>query len=237
MGRPSYMHGQRGPSTSGRVRRWTPREYGPALWIEADISAITIATGISQINDLSGNGRHHANATGTKQPTLSASAFGTLSGVLFDGVNDFLLAAGATLAPPYTRFIVAKYASATASGTLCDLDVGGGGNQGRIYRATSTAIHLNAGAEPAVATTTPQSAHTYAFIVAGASSLFRVDGTQIGTFTAPAVNPGSPILGTFGDTSSDPANVLVGADVVFPRIMTTIQMLRVEAYLRRWGTP
>jgi hypothetical protein len=53
---------------------YTPNTlFGAAAycWLRAD--TVTIATGVSQMTDKSGNGRHFAQATGAKQPTLVAS--------------------------------------------------------------------------------------------------------------------------------------------------------------------
>jgi len=209
-------------------------------WLEIDISPITIATGISLIGDLTPFGRNAAQATAGKQPLLATNIFNTnKSAAHYDGVNDSTTAAGATVGTTFCRFIVAKYADATASGTLCDGNAGGGGNQGRIYRTSATDLHLNLGAE-IVATTTPQAAHIYTIVDApgAAASKFFVDETLIGTATATAQAATHPVLGTFGDGTSDPANVYVAADLGYTTVPTTAQMVQIRAYLRRkYATP
>ena len=208
-----------------------------AMWIDLESSPNTIATGLSQIDDLSGNSRHMTQATGTKQPVLTASSFGSKPGALFDGTNDTMKAAGSTVGTTFTRFLVAKYASAATTGTVCDKNAGGGGNQGRLYRASSTDLHMNAGAE-VVATTTPQAAHLYTMVVNGASTKLRVDGVDIGTITASGQFAGNPVLGTFGDDASDPANAYVGADLVYSAAISGTDLTNIEAYLKtKWGTP
>lgn len=70
-------------------RLWTPNVLQPALWLDAaDQSTITIATGVSEWRDKSGNGRHAVQASGTAQPAYSTTAFQGLPGITFDGVND-----------------------------------------------------------------------------------------------------------------------------------------------------
>jgi hypothetical protein len=50
-------------------RLWTPAVLRPAAWFDAsDLSTITIATGVSEWRDKSGNARHMTNATGSQQP-------------------------------------------------------------------------------------------------------------------------------------------------------------------------
>lgn len=56
------------------------------LWLKAESGDITIATGVSQWDDRSGNARHFVQATGSAQPTFSE----LLGRVVFDGTNDVL---------------------------------------------------------------------------------------------------------------------------------------------------
>jgi len=227
--------------TSWARRNWIPRDVATcAYWTDANLSKITIATGISVMSDMSGNGRDLTNATTTKQPVLTANVFGNLSAALYDGSNDFLLAGGANIGTTFTRFVVGKYAASGSAGTLFDGDAAGGGNQGRLYRASTTSLHLNVGAE-VVATTTPQSAHVYMVVNTpgtNASSL-DIDGTTIGTATASgqAVTQ-HPIQGTFGDTASDPANGYIADDLEYSSVLSAADIARIKFYLKAtYGTP
>jgi len=67
---------------------WTPTNLtGKALWYDAsDASTITIATGVSQWNDKSGNSRNLVQATTSKQPTWNS-----VDTITTDGVNDLLV--------------------------------------------------------------------------------------------------------------------------------------------------
>ena len=71
---------------------WTPASITTALWLDAaESSTITIATGVSTWADKSGNAANATQATTTRQPSYSATAFpGSLPGVLFDGVDDIM---------------------------------------------------------------------------------------------------------------------------------------------------
>ena len=71
---------------------WTPAQISTALWFDAaDASTITISTGVSTWADKSGNGNNATQATGSTQPSYSATAFpGSLPGVLFDGTDDIM---------------------------------------------------------------------------------------------------------------------------------------------------
>lgn len=69
----------------------------------AESQYITMATGVSQWQDISGSGWHLAQATGTAQP-----AFSEATGVSFDGTSDFLRNNSVAVSAPWTIYIVAN---------------------------------------------------------------------------------------------------------------------------------
>ena len=78
---------------------WTPSAITTAMWLDAsDSSTITIATGVSEWNDKSGNARNATQAIGANQPLVIANAFNGLQVIRFDGSNDTLTYNGSFLA-------------------------------------------------------------------------------------------------------------------------------------------
>lgn len=78
-------------------RLWTPDVLRPNLsfWQDAaDQSTITIATGVSEWRDKSGNNRHFTQTIDANQPSYSNTAFFDLPGITFDGINDNLRLTG-----------------------------------------------------------------------------------------------------------------------------------------------
>ena len=76
---------------------WTPVNITTSLWLDAaDTSTITIATGVSQWADKSGNGRHATQATSANQPTYISSGMNSLGLVDWDGSNDAMTISGGT---------------------------------------------------------------------------------------------------------------------------------------------
>jgi hypothetical protein len=75
-------------------RLWTPADLPIgtlSVWLDAaDSSTITIATGVSQWRDKSGNDAHATQTTAANQPAYSQTGFFGLPGITFDGSNDSL---------------------------------------------------------------------------------------------------------------------------------------------------
>lgn len=71
---------------------FTPRSIaGLVLWLDAaDSSSYTVATGVSEWRDKSGNGRTFSQSTGNNQPAVSANAQNGRTAFVFDGSNDSL---------------------------------------------------------------------------------------------------------------------------------------------------
>lgn len=71
---------------------WTPSYITTALWLDAaDSSTITIATGVSQWNDKSGNGRNTTQPNSTQQPLVVTAELNGKNVIRFDGSNDGLV--------------------------------------------------------------------------------------------------------------------------------------------------
>lgn len=70
---------------------WTPEQITTSLWLDAaDSTTITIATGVSEWRDKSGNNRNAGQTTTGNQPAFVSEGFSDLPVVRFDGVNDSL---------------------------------------------------------------------------------------------------------------------------------------------------
>jgi hypothetical protein len=67
-------------------RLWTPGLLRPALWLDAaDLSTISIGTGVSEWRDKSPNGRNFTQGTGGTQPTFTANGLNGLPVLSFNG--------------------------------------------------------------------------------------------------------------------------------------------------------
>lgn len=93
----------------------TPPVAGPLFWYDANLaSSLTLSgSNVTQINDLSGNGRHAKQATAANQPTTTVIDGETY--LNFDG-GDFLVADDNVTVSNLHVFMVGYYANASASG-------------------------------------------------------------------------------------------------------------------------
>jgi len=76
-----------------------------AVWVRAD-QGITVATGVSAWNDLSGKGVNFSQATAANQPAFIASAINGQPAVRGDGINDMMTASLTQAAPGTQPFFV-----------------------------------------------------------------------------------------------------------------------------------
>ena len=70
---------------------WTPADLGSDVlrgWWKADEGVHSDVDGVYQWDDMSGNGFHMLQATGSKKPDISDAKFGGLNSVKFDDIDD-----------------------------------------------------------------------------------------------------------------------------------------------------
>lgn len=96
----SQISGKLGPPvTANMTGRWDPSVS----------SSVTLSSGqVSQLNDLSGNGRHMVQATSANQPTYTTAGKNGLNTMTFGG-NDYLTPASTWSQTFMTFFIVMKF--------------------------------------------------------------------------------------------------------------------------------
>lgn len=106
-------------------RLWTPAVLRPAMWLDAaDISTISVSTGVSEWRDKSGFGQNATQATGANQPSISAQSFNGLDTLLFDGSNDRLAFDGTFLVS--TSFFMALVFARRSTGACFVMGKTGG---------------------------------------------------------------------------------------------------------------
>lgn len=78
---------------SGGTPTWNPAALTPSAWFRSDLG-ISTATGVSQWNDLTGNGHNATQGTGANQPIYARQTLTGKPGLIFPVTTAMLTAAG-----------------------------------------------------------------------------------------------------------------------------------------------
>jgi len=152
---------------------------GLKLWTRFNSGITVTGSGVSQWDDVSGNGNHLTQSADTSRPSKEADG-----SILFDGVDNFLRATF-TLVQPETIYLLCKQVTWTANDTIFDGIVT---NTGRLYQVSSSPILLcNAGA-PGISTP-DLTLNTYAamcvlFDEANSTNLIQINSSTSAVDTA-----------------------------------------------------
>ena len=225
---------------------WTPAQISTALWLDAaDASTITIATGVSQWNDKSGNGRNFSQATAARQPSYQASGINAKPSVAFTGSNDHFMTAASVLPSGSTAGSIFWVQTTEADpstnsnnlGSLISKDWGDSSNDnhvpysdGSIYFAGFSTTRPSVG-NPSVSLVNPR---ILGHESTNGSVAFYIDGSS---FFTSASNTFSNTATTkrLGQASSKFTGQ-VAELIVLSNIPTTTDRQLIEGYLaHKWG--
>lgn len=208
---------------------------GCALWLRAD-QGITLATGVSQWNDLSGNGRVMAQGTGSAQPS-PANVNGQPSLRFVKASSQFLVAASSPkMSLPMDVFVVGQLASSTA-GQQAFYDKGdsGDGHQNTGYFQTnSSTINLYGGVGfSAQVPDATQALCIYRFSTQNANSVIYRNGSVAGTGTSGDPGPTNGSIGHIGSNISGASNLdgWISEIIEYSRILSPSEASAVTRYL------
>lgn len=232
-------------------------------WYDASdyLSFTNTANGISQWNDISGNGRHAVQANSSYRPTINYVTQNNKNVVTFNGSSQFLLAPASITSNALTFFSVYKRYSAGASGTYGRiLSLYNTGNSNDYDNTNSLIVHTTAvslgGVTPPLVggyrASAPIAGSTisYGTSTSGASYLFSA--TLNGTSWSQN-NSGTVVTGTTSATSLNSNSLNVGAGgpsggvdqyfygwfaehIIFTRVLSNDEITAVRDYLsKKWN--
>jgi hypothetical protein len=226
---------------------WDPSALGATLngwWDAADDSTITIATGVSQWNDKSGNGYNAVQATTGVQPAYTTAGLNGKNVLTF--TDDELNATGVVLTGTgWDFYVVASYASTTDSfGRLLSLSSGSVDHNNAtswipIYAPSAnaaTAFQNGSGASPNVSLTADEATIMQSSILASSLTTWK-NGTQIGTKgSASSLNTTSGLRIGQSINSIDENWDGIVAEIVLTTTLSTTNRQKMEGYLaHKWG--
>lgn len=239
-------------------RLWTPALLRPALWLDAaDPSTITIATGVSEWRDKSGNGRHFTQAVGGSQPAYNQNGINNLGSISFNGTAKALQRTPEAWAfqYPITSFIVFRASALTnAYNSLFEFyTTAGPANAGwsdliksngrsAVYAANTASGQPNYDGTGVATYVTNQ---TYIFsAIHQNNSLIglqngKTDGSNSGSYTLRTNLGTSPLYIGSSPLFNRYTNWQIGEVIITNNAaLSTSDRLKIEGYLAwKWGIP
>lgn len=188
------------------------------LWLEGNLSPVTIATGVSQWNDRSGLANHFTQGTTTKQPSLISSGINGLPSIETDATDDLLESTAAfnsdNLFAVTQKTIFVVFRTAASIGNFkrifMGLDTGDGSAWGLWTRSTPAIEYRYQNNAPTNATLTGAALSANTRYVAA----LRVDGASVKGYLNSLTAVNSAADGrTTTTTSTKKAEIGTGADI------------------------
>jgi len=204
---------------------------GLATWHDAsDEATVTVATGVSQWNDKSGNSRHATQSTANNQPSYASTRNGRRV-LTYDGANDTMRTTVFALNQPSTMFVVAN---CTTNTNIID---GFLSTRAGVARRASGHWAIYAGID-LFDGTSDSAWNVLECETNGASSSLRVNGVQIISGNAGAQNcTGGLSFGSYNNTGSYMTGDM-GEVITTNGILSASTLAAIRAYLKaKWGTP
>ena len=199
------------------------RSLAPAAWFRQGVGITVTGSGVSQWDDISGNGRHLLQGTDAARPALQADG-----SVLFNSTSHYLKCNAFTLTQPACVLWVGKQAAWTSGDYLFDIGSAAGG-AAVIQQGVTPELRMFAGISLSRTQAAIGSIVVVASVFNGASSLFGINGANT------TGNSGANALGNF---SVGAASNGVGSSasqvyetVIFPIAPSTAQLDRLVAGL------
>lgn len=211
---------------AGGIRAFSPEQIsGLTLWLKADaITGLADGAALTTWEDSSGEDNDAAQATADNKPTYKTNILNGLPVVRFDGTADFLQTPDLGLSQPGTVLIVA---SRTAAAERHMLD---GTSTRWLMGGTATNWIMFAGSVLDTGDAQDTDAHVHTCIFNGASSKYRLDGTEIGSGDAGAQGLAMTLIGCGNSqTAFHPGDI---AEVlIYDSALSAGNLALVEAYL------
>ena len=235
---------------------------GLALWLDpTDSTSYTIATGVSELRDKSGNEKHFTQSVGNNQPTLAT--IGGRTAISFDGSNDHLFTT-ATLFTGNSSYTFFQVFEGTFPGNATALFTHRTAAGGADTNDISVALSANQGSSWSFGTLRTRTSSTRSGSTVNSDQRFdSVDVSGIGAISLVGSFSSSPtstafFRGTAANSSAGTSTLVgvvgmslgcrnnatkdlfylgkMGEVLAYTRELSTAERRRVESYLaRKWG--
>ena len=196
------------------------------LWTRFNQGITVTGSGVSQWDDVSGNGNHLKQGTDTNRPSKEGDG-----SILFDGVDNFLKADAFTLVQPETVYILFKQITWTSGNRTWD---SGAASTTLFQTGTTPSLSLFASATLAEVDLTLDTYGIVSSVVNGASSVLQLNNDSPITGNAGINDMGGFTLGARENASSF-ANIQVKEVLVYSVAHDATTRAEVISYLSSVG--
>jgi hypothetical protein len=212
---------------------------GLLVWMDSsDSSTYTIASGVSEWRDKSGNGRSFTQSTANNQPIVSATTQNGKALLEFDGVNDKLAATGNWLQIANCTLFAAYRRTAGVYGGIITSTGNSDNSPGIIVDTSRGAVRGYSNFSPE-AVGAADSFHIVSGTVTNGATVTYTNGTQISTSVASGtlgVDQTTTSIGTYRQAAANYFGGYIGEILAWNRVLTTTERQTVERWLgKRWG--
>jgi len=219
-----------GDTSTLPINRFLPSHLaGLKLWTKFNSGITVTGSGVSQWDDVSGNGNHLKQGTDANRMTLEADG-----SILGNGVNQFLKTDAFTLVQPETIYFLGKQVTWTALDAFFD---GNAVNTGKLRQDNSSSPSLESYAGVVLPLFGSLPLDTYRVITTifnGASSLIQANNIAPLTGNAGAANMGGFTLGASG-TPDRYSNIQVKEILIYSEAHDAATRAKVISYLSNIG--
>lgn len=214
---------------------FSPKDLsGLALWLDANApGSITLATGVSQWNDLSGNARNFTQSTGSQQPSYVQNVLNGKPVVQFAAASSQTMSNSTNFSTPNTVIYVSRQTGGTNGRVLSGLADNWlmGYHNTRRQQAYFNGWVLGNGTGP----TSTTNWYIYSSTQTGSLSTFWENGTQLASNANGVAGPNGLSLNGHASVSEF-SDAQIAEVIVYNRVITDNERQRVEAYLAsKWG--
>jgi hypothetical protein len=221
-----------------RATGFNPKSIsGLLVWLDAaDSSTYTLATGVSEWRDKSGNGRTFTQATANNQPVISSTAQNGKALLEFDGVNDRLQATGNWLQiANCTLFAAFRRTSGNYGGIIASAG-NSDASPGIIIEATNSAVR---GYNNLSLFGVYSSFSIACGTVSAGATIARTNGTQVDSDVVSGTldtTQTTTTIGTYRQAAANYFGGYIGEIIAWNKVLSDAEITTVTRYLgKKWG--
>lgn len=223
--------------TRRRMLGYSPRyDANIGLWVCAD-NCVEFGGLVSQLNDMSGYGRHFTQSVDSYKPTLIRNARNGHAGIQADGVNDYLLLPAATgLVQPLHHFFALSWTY--VSSKIQNILDGTTNNGASIFQpAGAQKIGSCFGGTYPSPLTLPSGYFILDVVENNASSKMAINGGTQSAGGSGTVNPGGLVL--FGNSAlgCNCAATLLEYTAFTAELTSTARLQELARLSTKWAIP